>query len=416
MSLDPTRAAGRRYRKRLKLGDKPICAFDGETAPEALSLESRTWLEAHHVFGFAHDPDTTLRLCLNCHAKVSAGQVDDGVPMRKQGTELERQHAMLCAWASFSAPPGGRRPGLDRTPAPDHPRPGCRLSGLAGGYMGSLTASLKIALRAFIERRPARVPLSKPKLALGWPESVLIFDTETTTDWTQQLLFGCYRWGHFDSTGGFVCQEAGIFHADDLADADIATLQAYVQSHAPVHPKRRQPELALQSRRTFVNGVFSKAIRDGALIVGFNLPFDLTRLAIGVGAPRGNPMFRGGFSVPLFERIVAGLRPRENQYRPRALLKAIDSKRSLMGVTLWKDAPKVGGKLDVRKLGSLLDLRALVFALTGASHSLNSAATAFGLPLRKLPVLAHGVITADYVDLLPPRCRADHPPAGGRAR
>jgi len=101
MSIDPTRAAGRRYRKRLKLGDKPICAFDGETAPEALSLESRTWLEEHHVFGFAHDPDTTLCLCLNCHAKVSAGQVDDGVPMRKQGTELERQHAMLCAWASF---------------------------------------------------------------------------------------------------------------------------------------------------------------------------------------------------------------------------------------------------------------------------------------------------------------------------
>jgi len=269
--------------------------------------------------------------------------------------------------------------------------------------MGPLTASLKIAIRAFIERRPARVPLSKPKPALGWPESVLIFDTETTTDWTQRLLFGSYRWGHFDSTGGFVCQEEGLFHADELADADVATLQAYVASHAPVHPKRRQPELVLQSRRAFVNSVFWRAIHDGALIVGFNLPFDLTRLAIGVGAPRGNPMFRGGFSVPLFEMVVPGIRPREHQFRPRALLKAIDSKRSLMGVTLWKDAPKVGGKLDIQKLGRFLDLRALVFALTGASHSLNSAAKAFGLRLQKLPVLEHGVITADYVTY----CRHD---------
>jgi hypothetical protein len=101
MTPDLTRAAGRRHRRRLKLGAKPICVFDGETAPEALRPADRAWLEAHHVFGFAHDPDSVLCLCLNCHAKVSAGQVDDRVPLRKQGTELERQHAMLLAWASF---------------------------------------------------------------------------------------------------------------------------------------------------------------------------------------------------------------------------------------------------------------------------------------------------------------------------
>lgn len=102
MAHDPTRAAGRRNRRRAaRLGPNPICLFDGETVPEILLPTTRTWLEEHHLFGYAHDPDTTMCLCLNCHGKISAGQVDDGVPMRKQGTELARQHAMLQAWASF---------------------------------------------------------------------------------------------------------------------------------------------------------------------------------------------------------------------------------------------------------------------------------------------------------------------------
>ena len=101
MTHDPTRAAGRRHRRRAKLPHPPICAFDGETAPEALRAADRTWLEEHHVFGFQHDEKSVICLCLNCHAKVSAGQTDDGVPLRKQGTELDRQHAMLAAWASF---------------------------------------------------------------------------------------------------------------------------------------------------------------------------------------------------------------------------------------------------------------------------------------------------------------------------
>jgi hypothetical protein len=39
----------------------------------------RSILEEHHVSGVANDRDTTVVLCLNCHAKVSNAQRDAGV-------------------------------------------------------------------------------------------------------------------------------------------------------------------------------------------------------------------------------------------------------------------------------------------------------------------------------------------------
>lgn len=58
------------------------------------------------------------------------------------------------------------------------------------------------------------------------PESMLVFDTETTIDATQRLLFGCYR---FIDQGQ--CKEEGLFYADDLATKDLKTLQCYAAKH-----------------------------------------------------------------------------------------------------------------------------------------------------------------------------------------
>src|SRR5207245_10938122 len=49
-------------------------------------------------------------------------------------------------------------------------------------------------------------------------------------------------------------------------------------------------------------------------------------------------------------------------------------------------------------LCGLLHSKALVFALTDRSHSLETAAAAFGLEARKLAIAQHGQITTEYVD------------------
>ncbi len=65
----------RKARRRRRLGPTVICALCGETAPETL--------EYHHVVGVANDPALRLRVCRNCHAKLTEAQRAAGVDLRR---------------------------------------------------------------------------------------------------------------------------------------------------------------------------------------------------------------------------------------------------------------------------------------------------------------------------------------------
>jgi hypothetical protein len=222
---------------------------------------------------------------------------------------------------------------------------------------------------------------------------------ETSTDASQRLLFGSYRVGVFDPHGAFECLEEGLIVADDLQEYDSAgwaVLEAYARDRAPATTNPRRPALALHSRRAFVEKRLWKAIEAGALIVGYNLAFDLTRLAVHCGDAR-KPMFAGGFSLALWEWQDDGVW-KEKQHRPRLQVKALDSKRTLMGLSRRNGAPPAERRQPLEALGRLLDLKHLTFALTDRHLSLAGAAMAFGLSASKLEVGEHGVITADYID------------------
>jgi hypothetical protein len=263
--------------------------------------------------------------------------------------------------------------------------------------MGQLTPSvLPVALRAWIAREQQQ---KKPPKVLGWPEAALILDMETTIDASQRLIFGSYRVGNFGAHGEFECLEEGLIHADDLCERDPAgwaILQAYAKTHSPATGNPRRPTLLLYSRREFVERRLWRAFDAGALVVGYNLAFDLTRLAIGCGEARGE-MYQGGFSVPLWEWNNNGTWE-ENQYRPRLRLKALNSKRTFMGLGRRNGAPPVEQRQPLEELGRLLDLKHLVFALTDKHLSLARAASAFGLDIGKLDAEEHGVITEPYID------------------
>ena len=128
---------------------------------------------------------------------------------------------------------------------------------------------LPVALRAYAQT--GYIPNPPPRSVQGLPEPsewVLIFDTETTTDPTQRLRFGTYQ---VRRKG--VLRDSGIFYdTEALADADVETLQEYSSRH----------RLSCMPVAAFIEDIF---IRIGyelnAAIVGFNLPFDISRLAIG---------------------------------------------------------------------------------------------------------------------------------------
>src|ERR1700733_16043798 len=87
--------------------------------------------------------------------------------------------------------------------------------------------SLAISLRAFvmdINAKPRGSRDWKPPPASQW---ALVFDTETTTDPSQRLRFGCYQ-----LRKGQALDETGLFFDPDaLSEDERGTLEAFAAVH-----------------------------------------------------------------------------------------------------------------------------------------------------------------------------------------
>jgi hypothetical protein len=260
--------------------------------------------------------------------------------------------------------------------------------------------SIPLAVRVYPEPPEIKQPTRSDRV---WrpPNMMLVFDTETRTDATQRLTFGSYRI--------FVrgrCLEEGLFFADDLPAKDRQILERYVTAHSPGTHEDSRRQLLLLTRGEFLSRFYKAVYKGRCLLVGFNLPFDLSRIAFNSSAARGR--FAGGFSLGLFSYIDKLGIERENHFRPRVAIKRIDSKRALTGFTsrnepdridLIPDASSTGEpKLGYKFRGNFLDLRTLAFALTDSGHSLESACEAFGVEHPKQHAAIHGQVSEDYID------------------
>lgn len=230
------------------------------------------------------------------------------------------------------------------------------------------------------------------------PDAMLVFDTETRTDATQRLMFGSYR---FVVAGR--CLEEGLFYADDLPTEDRKLLDQYVGTHPA---EAVNEKLQLLTRRQFLKKFYQAVYKGRCLLVGFNLPFDLSRLAYNFKAARGR--FAGGFSLGLWTYIDKKGQERASKHRPRIGIKHIDSKRALKGFTA-RDTPddvdlipegSTTGKPEegYKFRGHFLDLRTLAFALTDRGYSLETACEAFGVEHGKQHAAHYGVVTEEYID------------------
>ena len=266
-------------------------------------------------------------------------------------------------------------------------------------------------------KRPGR----QPRTVLRFPRFVLTFDTETTVDALQQLVFGAWRYSRVDIVNGkvvFTCVAEGLFYADDLPERDpagFAVLVSYARTRrasVAEHVPDARVDLAFESVSAWVERVLWRAAFElRAAVVCFNSPFDFSRIAWDVGETRTYKpndrvdAFEGGFSFVIFGYHDAEGR-RKSQWRPNIAIKSIDSRRALKGFR--KPARIDANNIDSdegpqqRFTGHLLDLRTLVFALTDRGHTLESACEAFGVPYTKRNV-THGAITTDYVSY----CRED---------
>jgi hypothetical protein len=201
---------------------------------------------------------------------------------------------------------------------------------------------LIIQLRAYV---------SKPRNSgwrseRAWTSGIsVIFDTETTTDPSQRLRFGAYQ----IRDGGELI-ERGLFCADDSPEDDLRMVR---DVFATLQPTDAGERLNLLSRKEFVERViFDWGLEVGALIVGFNLPFDISRIA--TAHSYGKRDMKGGFSFTLAEG------------RPNVRVKHLSQRAAFINF---------GGKDGDDKnpdRGFFVDVKTLAASLTGQSHSLQS--------------------------------------------
>ena len=234
---------------------------------------------------------------------------------------------------------------------------------------------LAIAVRAFAPPppKPDAEPSIKKRSSKPAPPSewTLVFDTETTVDAAQRLRIGSYQLRKGDQL-----DEAGLFHdAATLSAADLDVLKLFARENA----------LTLRTVSEFVDEVlYDRAYDLRASIVGFNVPFDISRLAVKHGSARGKAM-RGGFTFKLSSKW----------WRPAIQVRRLNARASLMQITHPPKRRDPRGHRE-RKIpprqrrGSLIDLKTIAAALLSRSFSLASLADFLKTETRKTESGGHG--------------------------
>ena len=236
-----------------------------------------------------------------------------------------------------------------------------------------------IAVRAHIRRVDAGFKKDRSRKNELEPidssdDYVLVIDTETTTDPAQALRFGIYQ-----LRKGAEIDEKGIFFDEALSQADQAVLRNYAAEH----------DFGVLTLPEFVENVFFGIAYDlGAIIVGFNLPFDLSRLAFAHSPARSKSM-RGGFTFKLSPE------PR----RPNLQIKHLTRTASIIKFAspAHREFRKHGKRVPASR-GYFVDCRTIAAALTNELFKLAELAIFLKTPHRKIDTDEHGgPLTPEYL-------------------
>ncbi|MGH2803357.1 MAG: hypothetical protein ACRDL4_09980, partial [Thermoleophilaceae bacterium] len=220
----------------------------------------------------------------------------------------------------------------------------------------------------------------------------------------------------------------GLTYADDLPERhpDVGNLERFAGAHH--WNSRNRSFLPLSEwlplvffktcypRSPKVRGEGSKRVPfdsedDIAAVVGFNLPFDLSRIASGAWQARSK-QYAGGFAFTLMDRPPTyrdenGEPRRPGQRYPDIHLKPLDSRKAKIAFAHPK--PDYGsfvrssrrnkyGDFSAYYDGVVVDLAMLHFALTGSHTSLASAAKMWGTPHKLDADDRHGSLDPEYLE------------------
>ncbi|MHB8546479.1 MAG: hypothetical protein ACYDAJ_06905 [Nitrosotalea sp.] len=222
------------------------------------------------------------------------------------------------------------------------------------------------AVRAYsMPKNPPFVYRGRKEPQKTWFDRILLFDTETTADIYQNLKFG-----YFEIYQHRILEYRGIFY-------DTKAIKPKEKIILKSHCKQNKIRLYLieKFREIFIHEAYDLE----TLCVGFNLPFDLTRIAINASSGRGKR--KSSFSLKLSNK----------NYIPRLYVKHVTNTFSFIE---WGSSPF----RKKRFKGNFVDLRTLTHALTNKKYSLDSVSKHYKTEYKKQTVKQHGKITPMYIE------------------
>src|SRR2546422_1500833 len=229
-----------------------------------------------------------------------------------------------------------------------------------------------IAVRAYTIPKKGNFVQEQPELDEKIPEKVkipifnriIVIDTESTKDLYQNLKFGYFEIYQYDKI-----EHRGIFYDPiTVKSKELAILEKYSNE------KKIQLYTIEEFRKIFLHEVYDLE----TLCIGFNLPFDLTRIAIKSTNTRRRK--KDAFSLELAE----------TRRYPRLHITHASNTLSFIE---WGSLKDKGQKFK----GNFVDLRTLCHALTDEKHSLESACDAFNTEYKKYKAKKHGIVDSKYI-------------------
>ena len=233
---------------------------------------------------------------------------------------------------------------------------------------------INVADRLDLYFRPHTVPVEpqkkyRSKRNATQPKNALIFRCATTNDERKDLLFGAYICAELEGSE-YIAKEIGLFSREGHPE-DIRVLSRFVKGSA----------YELGNLEQFRRGVFLKYLKARALIVAYDAPREISRIAIKWNK---SAKVRRGFSFyfRMFQDPKTG-RMRPSGYEPGISIESLDAAKAIYRPIKYRfhdmDAEQ---EEDDKKFSNvhILDLKTLTSVLTGEVYSFQSACDIFGAP------------------------------------
>jgi hypothetical protein len=208
----------------------------------------------------------------------------------------------------------------------------------------------------------------RSKRRTSQPKNALIFRCATTGDEKKELLFGAYICAELKDTE-YVANEIGLFYREGQPE-EFRALARFAGGSA----------YQLGSVEEFRRGVFLKYVKARALIVAYDAPLEISRIAIKWNKSAKTRRAFSFYFRMFWDKKAGKMRP--SGYEPGISIESIDAAKAIYRPIKYKCEERDAKKEEEKKFSNvhILDLKTLTSVLTGEVYSFRSACDIFGVP------------------------------------